>query len=263
MAIPKEIQSAFAGTSFRMEIEPVRPRLILSVESREKEGKTHFSFTAPDPIAYMSIDAGDEGVIQKFPDKVILPADYEFRVPSNVNREDAVKATDAIRADWEKFTRDYRVALKAARTVVWDTASEVWEMMRIARLGKLDKIEPFKYGPVNSEFREMIRLAYQSNTNLILLHKTADEWSSEGKTGKDKRKGMSEVGFLAQASVRLRHIKAKRNKDGSVIEGTEHRYMDILDSRHRPEVAGSTQENFDFPMLASLLCPDINPEVWK
>ncbi len=46
---------------------------------------------------------------------------------------------------------------KEIKSIVIDTASEAWELVRLARFGKLTQVMPQHYGPVNTEFRDMIK----------------------------------------------------------------------------------------------------------
>lgn len=255
------------GDAFDWTEQPAIPRVIISIEGEEKSGKTHMALTAPAPIVYLNIDAGDEGVRQKFFGKAIATADYSFKVPTILDRDDTASVITAIKLEWDRFVRDYRAALAAgARTIIIDTMTEAWEFCRLARLGKLTQVMPQHYGPVNAEFRELIRLAFSGSTNLILLHKTADEYTDNARTGNRKRKGFSEIGFLVQSIVRTRRIPAKTYTDsvtGAIIKSSEvRRFVDIIDSRQAPELTGLSFEGMDFPGLAMMLRPDVNPAAW-
>ena len=55
----------------------IKRRLIISLEGPEKNGKTHFSLTAPGPIAFINFDIGHEGVIEKvIPEKKVFIQHY-------------------------------------------------------------------------------------------------------------------------------------------------------------------------------------------
>jgi hypothetical protein len=129
----------------------IQPRLILALDGKEKSGKTHFSLTAPDPIAYFAIDMGHEGVVRKFVDgevasKIILRADKKIKVP-DISVYD--KKTDSLKIDataaWEKMRNAYKAACASPdiKTVVVDTATEMWELLRLARLGKVAQVKPY------------------------------------------------------------------------------------------------------------------------
>jgi len=180
-------------------------RLIISVEGMEKEGKTSFGLSAPGPIALFDMDIGLEGVIDKWADeKEIYVASFDYRDATSQNEWEAM---------WNKMRAAYLTALKdkAIRTLVWDTGTEAWELIRLARFGQLAQVMPQHYGPVNAEFRDMIRKVYETDKNLIMLHKMKDEYVLVGdrKTGKSERTGghvragFSDVGYLMQINLRV------------------------------------------------------------
>ena len=46
---------------------PAAPRrLVCSIEGWDKSGKTHLAMTAPEPIVYLDLDVGTEGVKERF-----------------------------------------------------------------------------------------------------------------------------------------------------------------------------------------------------
>jgi len=75
---PKDSQ-LLKGTGFDLADTEVKPRVILSVEGREKEGKSHLAMTAPGPIGIINMDLGLEGVVHKFArDKKIYVSSYQL-----------------------------------------------------------------------------------------------------------------------------------------------------------------------------------------
>ena len=133
------------------------------------------------------------------------------------------------------------------RTVVMDTASEVWELLRMAAFGKLDHVMPHHYGPVNAEYRGLLRMAYVSDKNLILLHKVKNEYINDKRTGNYERAGFTDTGFMVQVNVRCWR---RLNGDKQLVFG-----MTIDDSRQNADVAGMELEGemCSFPMLASVV----------
>ncbi len=266
----ERLRAALAGTSFSFEEEPIRERLIISVEGKEKQGKTHFALTAPGPICYQSIDIGDEGVVQKFTgDKKILKADYVIDIDKRMRDKGEDAVITHIAQLWEKFVDDYYAALKSGvRTIVWDTATEVWEFLRLARLGKLTQVMPKNYTEVNNEFRGLLRKAYSHDSNLILIHKSKEAWEDvptdrgvkSRKTGLHERKGMSDVQFLVQVLVKAyREEVHDEKKNKSVSEFG----IQITDSRHNPEANGLDLPNADFATVASYIMPDVDESAWQ
>ena len=234
-------------------------RLILSVDGLEKRGKTHFALTAPAPIMVLSLDLGMEGVIQKFQsEKEIWVAEHRVNVAalkkSGTTDEIAEQADQA----WRNVLTDYQTALDSgARSVIVDSATELWEILRLARFGKLEQVKPHHYGPVNSEYREVIRMAYEYGANLLLLHKMKPEYINDKTTGEYKRSGFSDTGFLVQTILQC------WRDDGSKAPDSFH--VMVTDCRQDPALNGWDMmgEWATFSNLAMMIFPDSTEEEWK
>lgn len=200
----------------------VRKRLIASIEGPQKVGKTHFSLTAPDPIMFFDMDIGSEGVINKFSNKKVWIGQYDYRMLSGPN------PAVAILAMWEKMKADFIFACNSPDilTPVIDTATEMWELIRMARFGKLTQVMPHNYGPVNAEFRDLLRLSYSCGKDVIFIHKMKAEYVNDKRTGRLERAGFTDMGFLVQIN-----LQAWRNQDGEFG-------MTILDCRQNPDLVG-------------------------
>lgn len=245
MAIPSKL----SGTGFKEADPSIKKRLLVAVEALEKEGKTHFALTAPGPIAVFDFDTGMEGVVHKFArQKKIYVSDY--RRLGNV----MTNTPDNWILLWEKFKREYIATMEAPeiRTVVMDTATEVWELLRMARFGKLTQVMPYHYGPVNAEYRELLRKAYSTEKNLILLHKMKDEYVNDKRTGSLKRSGFSDTGYMVQVNVRM-----WRDEDSLF-------HLFVKDCRQNPDVAGMDLVNdmANFQTLATLVFPETTEKDW-
>jgi len=237
-------------------------RLILAVDGLEKQGKTHFALTAPGPIAYLDFDIGSEGVLEKFLAKKEIHLPTEGSKQGRASFQLPIKAGQPVNIDecvrlWEDFKKLYCNALQSEglRTIIIDTATEMWELLRLSRFGKLLQVMPHQYGPVNAEYRELIRLAYGFNKNLILLHKKKAQYINEKRTGKYERAGFSETGFLVQCNADV-----TREDDG-----TGDFCLNVRDCRQNPDIAG---EDFSgpmcsFPMLASFVFQGTSPKDWE
>lgn len=225
-------------------------RIIVSLSGLEKQGKTHFSLTAPGPIAFFSVDIGEEGVIGKFMDTKRIEV-YEVE---HLGEDAADKAPD----EWKRFINAYRFALRHGdfKTIVLDTATELWELLRLSRFGRLTQVMPHHYGPVNAEFRTLIREAYGFNKNLILLHKMKQEYIGEKKTGKWERAGFSDTGFLVQVNARAYRYS---ESDGGNFA------IQVDDCRQNPDLCEMEFEGpmCNFQMLACNVLPDVDPANWE
>jgi hypothetical protein len=265
------------GTSFGT-VSATRRRLIMAIDGLEKQGKTHFALTAPKPCAILNFDIGLEGVVQKFDDgKGYYPANYFAEAQAN-----AQATADKANAVWSQLMTDYQWALKNCRTIVADTASETWETLRLARFGKLTQVMPHHYGPVNAEFRKLIRMAYDHDCNLILLHKLKSVYenkvNSQGKEVSNKipgafaRQGMGDTGFLVQ----LNAVAYRGDVESPPVPQNDY-YTNISplatgdfnlyirDCRQNAELAGQVipQALLTFSEVAQMILPDTSAKDWE
>lgn len=240
-----------------------QPRLIVAVDGLDKSGKTNFAFTAPGPIAYLPFDVGAEGVIEKFQQtkEIYVPKEsYEARFENGKAKAEAT-------TEFARFRTDYGRALKSARSTIVDTASETWELLRLARFGKLTQVKPHHYTEVNQEFRDLVREAFDGSSNLILLHKVKAVWkdgptaeSKATKTGEIERSGFSETGYLVQINILCWRIDSEEREAGDLGFRAK-----ILNCRQNPEIQGMVLENeqINFQTLGSMAMPDLDPAVWE
>lgn len=239
-----DTSGSVAGTGLKLIDRKVKRRLIVSVEGREKEGKSHFALTAPGPIAYLDFDIGSEGVVDKpaFASKEIHKGDYNLEFPFQQGAADR---------QWKQFANDYKASLGSdvLKSIIIDTGTEMYEMQRIAKFGKLSNVMPHLYGPVNAEMRELYRLAYQSDMNLIVLHKLRKQYQNDTWTGKYERAGFADTGFMVQVSVEA------FKRDGNY-------FIKVLTCRQNPALEGREMAN-DFALLGVAVFPDTTEADWK
>jgi hypothetical protein len=218
--------------------------MIVSVEGHEKSGKTHFALTAPGPIAFQDIDVGTEGVVDQpqFADKTIHLAEYGLDFPY---QQKVAEQT------WKQFIHDYKTLLGSdVRTGIIDNASEAWELLRVAKFGRLEKVLAHLYGPVNAEFRGLLRLGYKSDVNLILLHKVKKQYVDEQWNGKYERTGFADVAYLVQVAVET------FKKDGKF-------YLKVLACRQNHKAEGQIIEDPTFAKLGTLVFPETTEKDWQ
>jgi hypothetical protein len=219
-------------------------RIIISLTGEEKTGKNHCAFTAPSPIYVHSFDIGLDGVVQKFQNKKeIYVADYELTVqPGEASAGEVAEAADKV---WQQFVANYRDGLSSCGngTTVIDTDTELYELLRLARFGKLTQIMPHHYGPVNAELRDVVREAYDFDANAFFLSKKTDIWENyTDSTGKEKgrktglkgRKGFGDLPFLVQV---VATTVREDTGEGTVFN------VQIEDCRFNPDANGRTVLN--------------------
>lgn len=236
-----------------------RYRLIWRSYGPEKTGKDHFGLTAPGPIAIQSFDIGLEGVVEKFLKAPLGPKDiryceYEFD-KNSTTQGDAQELR-------ERFIEDFETALKVARTIIWDTETEVWELFRYAEFGEASDA-PKNYVALNSAYRDLIQQAYDQQVNLQLIQKVKEKWISVEGTDRNGRKvmkphatgemeptGFKEAGYLVQANIR--HSWDKENGFG----------IEVMNCRQNMSIAGETFYNIDFATLAQMVFPESDEAAW-
>ena len=201
--------------------------LVVSVEGEDKAGKSRFWMTAPAPILAIDLDQRMNDTIQEFQKEkeiyVIQPEiDRASLIKAKmVSMNERAKGPTTIKDQaWltqiKKAWNDTVDAIEAAgkegvRTVAVDTADEWWELCRLANFGgRLDKIQPMEYGPVNLEYAKPIKIARKLGMNVILAHKIKAEYKpvpSDKKksyaTGEMIRAGYAQTGGLCDLSLRL------------------------------------------------------------
>ncbi len=126
----------------------------------------------------------------------------------------------------------------------------------MARFGRLTQVIPYQYGPVNKEWRDLIREAYKHDKNLILLHKMKPQYINDKRTGEYERAGFSDTGFLVQINAQVYRYAPE---DGGEF------VLSVTDCRQNPDIAG---EEFEgdlccFPFLAQMALPGVDPGMWE
>lgn len=260
------LRSQMTTLGFGTAPDEVLHRLIMVLSGLEKKGKTHFAFTAPGPIAYFGFDVGEEGVIQKFVNqgKIIFP--QRFKKPMTFGQDSMPSAAGAL-DEWLRFSRTWYKTLQidGLRTVILDTESDAHELIRLARLGKLSQVKPHHYGPVNAEYVTLLKAAYDSDKNLILIDKMKKEYVNDKWNGKYERKGYNEIGFLAQVIMVMKRYKQEDLAEGESWPEDSFAAV-ITDCRQQPELNGVEYNNSftcNFPFIATQILPETTLGDWQ
>jgi hypothetical protein len=232
--------------------ETVNRRLIVSIEAVDKEGKTEFALGGPKPMAYINMDIGLEMVIDKHVkarERIVIA---EFDV------KDATLQAEHLKM-WEGVKKAHYSAVgnPEIRTIVWDTETEMWELLRLARFGKVTSPGAnvgMWYGPINAEIRDMIRKVYTTNKNMIMTHKLKDRYVNNACTGELERAGFKETRGLAQVNLR----SFRNRKTGTFA-------VQVVNCRPKAELMGEVYEEpmNSFTMLACEIFPETSPETWE
>jgi len=246
--------------------DSVAYRLVVCTTASEKSGKTTFALTAPTPIAAISTDAGTIEIAKGFRRKGRKIVLNQFRPANEIIENEEKKAQAAAEREWERMKASYTQVIEDTRfrSMVVDTATEMWELCRLARFGKLTQVMPHHYGPVNAEFKALINKAYdREDLNVILIHKVKKEYKALGKDGKEvftgkwERAGFGDLPYIVDVNVKHFFQKAVMEGDNLIEEA---RFgIEIIDSRvNMLSVVGLRLEGelCNFAMMAESMFPE-------
>ncbi len=274
---PRVISLAEAG--FVIPADMVVPRVSVCTTGGEKLGKTHWALTAPGPIAVISTDTGTRAVVERFTREYGKPIQLCQLTAATALVE--AKRGDAGEAEWLRAEEAIYAVVgdTSIRTLVIDTATEVWELCRLAYFGKLAQVKPHHYAAPNNRFRVLVKYCFETrlDLNAVWIHKHKKEYKASGKnsdesnwTGKYERSGMADVPYLVDV-VAEHYKRLERDEDN-----LSHLFfgLRVLDSRLRPEyVVGSelqtevgipgAEDQCNFAALAQTVWPETTPDCWE
>jgi hypothetical protein len=249
-----------AELGFEEASDKVYPRIIMSIGGREKQGKTHLALSAPDPMAVFSSDIGTEGVVNKFKKAGKDVWVHELEMPEK--HEEAKEV-------WDAFKQAYYGILKVPeiRSVVFDTSTEIWELLRICRFGKLTQVMPYQYGPVNAEYRRLLKDCYATQKNLILLHKQKPVYIDDKRTNKYENSQFNDTPYLVQVNVQVFRTKPTKRCPYCKKTDGKHRHWcaKIVDCRQNADLIDRVfiDTMNTFPFIAGMVVEDSKDEDWE
>jgi hypothetical protein len=261
------------------------PRLALSLEALDKCGKTHWALnTAPEPIAYTLINDNSyvyENAVSKGRKIHKMELSYPEPNPSVKAAADVDKKEhDAWVMEWLRFKKGNAavIADKSIRTVVWDTASELWHLAELAHFGKLSgnaRID--KRTMLNADYSAQFWKLYKErpDLNIILIHRHKKQYvpilDATGKivtddkgnpktewNGKYERQGYGQTGFNVDMTIQCGWDGNRKSFYTRIDDGQATRFGYNL--------TGKTWygEDSGFGNLALEVFPDTEntPEIW-
>lgn len=208
-------------------------RMIISHEGDEGCGKTSLGLDAPGPILVINVDRNLEGIAHRYIsagkqiDELRLNiqkdgtgVELAVGLGSKLALEKATKATsdECIKFhtnEFNKFKQVYDTVLLSGvyRTIIIDGGTDLNELMKLATFGRMEQIPPNLYSVHNAMWSEIFNRAKdQQTTNLILTHKTKDEWKevasdsgakSAKPTGRKIVSMWKNLPYVVQARLRL------------------------------------------------------------
>ncbi len=237
-------------------------RLVMRIGGHDKEGKTHFGLTMPAPIALINIDRGLEGMYEKFARIKELHLSEDFRAMPSKDMGDNEKRWEAIMSAYISALEDTHM-----RSILFDTDTEGWEIVRLAYLGKLIGVKELKYPEINSIFRGIIDMALAYDKNVIFTCRLKKQYVKTGKksqagydesawNGKYEEAGFGEFRSIVQANLRAKII----DEDGKKIPTIR-----IINCRQNMQMNGEVFEGEDacFSWVAANIIEGTSPEEWE
>ena len=235
--------------------------ILISIEGMQKCGKTEFGLSMPGNLFILNLNFGLAGVIEKHVanGKSIYVQDIQLPLSKDLPGQAFTILSTAAAEQWRKAILSLQEALKAddIPNIFIDTASELWELLRVARLGKLAQVIPVQYAVVNAEFRQLLQLLMCSKKNIVLSHKLRPEYVNDQKTNRFERSGFGDVGFDVQVSLQAsRDLKR---------EGDDQCTLTFLDSRANKNLRGEilTGKNATFLNVVKMVYPETTDADWS
>lgn len=200
--------------------DPITNRsAVIALTGREGSGKTGFALSSALLSAglcvYVEMDRQPKGdyINDMFSTGRVLKPKMKYKNTGKAFDKDfASKAWDELSKLTYECLQD-----KGIYTIIWDTATYGWELLRMAKFGKLTQVMPHHYGPVNDEFQALFYTAEEQGKLFVALHSMSKEYKA-GKEGKEvwngyyKPSGFSHMDFVA--NIRLEQHK---NDEGQFV----------------------------------------------
>ena len=223
------------------------PNLVTVIAGLPKTGKTHLALTFPEPVKIYSFDVrGAEPIAKaKFEGKHI---DVEKVMPPVLDtlhpKPYAMNLLDYIKAQYEDDTTKYK-------TIVFDTATVLWEIVRHAWVEKCGRqnLMPRDYGEPNSNMTWFLMQAAVLGVNLVSLNYIKEKYVDEKPTGEYEIDGFRRTKGLVDVVVSMR-------KETKAVGGGKRKavfYGKIEDNRYDPDVDGEELTNPTYDDIITVL----------
>lgn len=196
-------------------------------------GRTTFALTAPGPIALLHDAEKVDGLISRAKAEGKVVRDLSFRLDLGAgsgiltNPQEIATRANAVFA---QFRAAFEDAKGWARTIVIDTDTAAWQLLRLARFGKMAQVKPHHYGPVNAEWISLFKyFRDQDAHNLIVISQMREQYRNDSPTGTMEPSGQKEMAYMADLVVQTHKDPMKGTFWGVIekgwfnaaVEGTE------------------------------------------
>ena len=216
---------------------PRKKRMVAVIGGMEKTGKTTLAASGPDPVYVLGIDRGSEAIAVKSQGRTLYLKQY-------VSPKDLQPAEYA--AVWSMFKSDYYGVLKANKgTLVVDTETAMYELIRLATFGKLANVTPEQYGPLNAELNHMVDAAFNSDISVMFTRRTAPVYRGREFTGQYEDAGWRQMPYAAEVRIWTYRCTVGMCPTANPMTGTvlhpngDGFHARIRDTRWHPELIGT------------------------
>lgn len=244
-----------------LQVKHTTPKgILISTEGLQKCGKTAFGLSMPGDLYILNLNWSLAGVIEPYikNGKTIYVQDIQIPFSKELPGQSFTILSTAAAEQWRKAILSLQEAIKepTVSSIFIDTASELWDLLRIARLGKLQQVLPVQYAAVNAEFRQLLQLLLTCGKNVVLSHKVKPEYVNDQKTNRFERAGFGDMGFDVQVElIASRDLK----KDGD-----DQFTLTFGDCRANKTLKGTVLNGRDcnFLKVVSLIYPETTEKDW-
>lgn len=218
------------------------PNIITSISGYPKSGKTHLSMSWPEPIKIYSFDLGADFIRAKFPDKHIDIHNFDLPI---IDSDPPDPYAEAI---WDEFKSEYKKDVEGGtyKTVILDTATAVWEIVRhaITEEKNRKKLLEVEYALPNIKMYGLFARPRVTGVNLITIQYLRDKYVKGENSGIVEMDGWKRT--EGQADLVL-WITRATVADKSVMRTT------IKDNRFDRDLNGKTFDDTNFSELLAIL----------
>ena len=243
--------------------QPSYHRMFAATSGRERTGKTDFALQLPKPLAYIPLDrrrVQGRDPERMFPAGVVEPINPDNPDLAPFRFDPRYPAEDQVKNIWPRVEDKILSAIEDRyfRSLVIDTGTALWEMVRLFKLGKLAQVMPERYMDANMLFRSIIEaIEDRADLNCIITHKVKKEYVERGGgrgnwNGEYEQTGFNDIGFMV--NHQLKHTRVT-NDNGDTMYALE-----VIDSTNTSAVGTVWNEAVDeIPITLSAVAQKLLP----
>jgi hypothetical protein len=197
-----EVKKALADLGFVRPKRDYKEAIYGNLRGKPKSGKTHFALRyLPEPITFININKGLDGVVQKFMDEKDINL---LHIDITTNQAEAVRGFRAFEDAWREI-----LSRGLAPSLVVDKMGEIYELACTAEFGYNNRPMGRAYGRLYTLLDELLDIPYQDDvkTHVILIHDRKEEYKNDEKTGEFTTDGYKRVEGKVGVNMEIEVVK--------------------------------------------------------